>query len=172
MIYGVKDQPVDEYFTVVDSNGNLISGIDSSTFIVYVYDPTSTEVSLSINGSIIDLGNGHYKYTFIPNQNGTWYVNIIHPIYFSWGKSDDIYVTDADLTSIYNIVSRTLGLTHHNIYIDQPIYGDEGSLISARVRTYKNAADVGTENNIIETYRIEADEVACGQFSFWKQVKL
>ena len=37
MIHGVKDQPVHENFTVSDSGGNLIAGIDTTTgFVPYV----------------------------------------------------------------------------------------------------------------------------------------
>ena len=32
MIHGVKDQSVDEHFTVSDEQGNLISGIDTTKF--------------------------------------------------------------------------------------------------------------------------------------------
>jgi hypothetical protein len=39
MIHGVKDQPVKERFTVSDSNGNLISGIDTTAFTAYLYTP-------------------------------------------------------------------------------------------------------------------------------------
>ncbi len=172
MIHGVKDNPVDEHFTVADSHGNLISGIDATAFTVYVYNPSDAEVSSSVNGSFTDLNYGNYKYTFTPNFVGVWYVMITHPTYFPWGKTDDVYVDSADLTSVYEVVIRTLGLTHHNIFIDEPIYGDEGSLISARVRIYSNPSDVGTANNIIETYRIEADELTCGQFTYWSQVKI
>lgn len=169
MIHGVKDLPVDEHFTVANSNGNLVPGIDSSAFTVYVYDPTDTEVSSSVSGSITDLGSGNYKYTFTPDTNGIWYVTITHPTYFPWGKSDDVYVDSADMTDIYDIVRRTLGLVHHNMYIDEPVYDDVGNMISARVRIYSDAASVGTDTNVIETYLITADGTECGQFNYWQQ---
>ena len=169
MIHGVKDLPVDEHFTVANSNGNLVPGIDSSAFTVYVYDPTDTEVSSSVSGSITDLGSGNYKYTFTPDTNGIWYVTITHPTYFPWGKSDDVYVDCADMTDIYDIVRRTLGLVHHNMYIDEPVYDDVGNMISARVRIYSDAASVGTDTNVIETYLITADGTECGQFNYWQQ---
>ncbi len=129
-------------------------------------------MSGSVNGSFTELSNGNYKYTFTPDANGIWYVVVTHPTYFPWGKTDDVYVDTADLSDIYEIVRKTLGLTHENIYIDEPVYGDEGSLISARVRIYSNAASVGGDTDILETYRIEADEITCGQFSYWKQIKI
>jgi len=170
MIHGVKDNPVDEHFTVSDSNGNLVAGIDSSSFTVYVYDPSDAEVSGSVNGSFTDLGNGNYKYTFTPDANGVWYVTITQPTYFSWGKSDDVYVDSANLSSIYEIVRKTLGLVHHNMYIDEPVYDEAGNMISARVRIYSDSASVGSNTNVIETYLITSDGTECGQFNYWQQV--
>jgi len=172
MIHGVKNSPVDENFTVADSNGNLISGIDSTEFTVYVYNPTGSELAGSLSDFFTELGNGNYKYTFTPNLNGIWYVVVTHPTYFPWGKNDDVYVEESDLTGIYEIVIKTLGLSHHNIYIDDPTYDDSGNLVDARVRTYSNPASVGTASDVIETYRITSDGTQCGQFSYWKQVKI
>jgi hypothetical protein len=172
MILGVINKPVEEHFTVADTSGNLISGIDSTEFTVHVYDPTSVEVTPSVSGSFTELGNGSYKYKFTPDSNGTWYVVVTHPTYFPWGKTDDVQVYDNDISAIYNDVVKTLGLVHHNFYIDDATYDDFGNMVSARVRIYNSASNVGTNAGVIETYRIEADAAACGQFTYWKQVKV
>ncbi len=172
MIHGTKDKLVNEYFTVADSSGNLISGIDSSSFNVFVYDSTSVEVSNIIGGYFTELGNGNYKYSFIPNMNGIWYVVVTHPTYFPWGKTDDIYVDTEDLSGIYEIVIRTLGLVHHNVYIDNTMYDEHSNLISARVRLYSDKISVGTNNNVIETYLITSDGTACGKFDYWEQTAI
>lgn len=170
MIHGVKDQAVDEHFTVSNSSGNLISGIDTSAFIVYVYDPSGTDVTGSVSGFFTELGNGSYKYVFIPDSNGVWYVVVTHPVYFPWGKTDDIYIDTTDISGIYEIVRKTLGLVHHNFYIDQSVYDEHGNMISARVRIYDSAANVGTDTGVIETYMLTSDGEACGQFNFWQQI--
>jgi len=172
MIHGVKDQEVHESFTVADVSGNLISGIDSTAFTPYVYDPSGTEVTNSVSGYFTELGNGNYRYTFTPNANGVWYVNVTHPTYFPWGKNDDIYVDVADMTAIYEAVIRTLGLVHHNIYIDNADYDEFGNMTSGRLRIYSDEASVGSDTNVIETYLITADGTECGKFSYWKQVKI
>lgn len=170
MIHGVKDQPVHENFTVSDAQGNLITGIDTTTgFTPYVYDPSGIEVTGSVSGFFTELGDGNYRYTFTPNANGIWYINVTNPNYFPWGKNDDVYVDTADLSGIYEIVRRTLGLVHHNMYIDQATYDEHGNMISARVRIYDDAANVGTNTGVIETYMITSDAQACGQFTFWQQ---
>ncbi len=170
MIHGVKDKAVDEHFTVSDAAGNLIAGIDSSALTVYLYDPTGAEVDGTKSDFFTELGDGSYKYTFTPDVNGIWYLNVTHPVYFPWGKTDDIYVDTADMSGIYDIVIRTLGLVHHNIYIDNPTYDEHGNMITARVRIYSDSSSVGTNSNVVETYLITADGTACGQFSYWQQV--
>jgi len=171
MIHGVKDQPVHENFTVSDAQGNLITGLDTTNgFTPYVYDPTGAEVTSSVSGIFTELGDGNYRYSFTPNLNGVWYINVTNPTYFPWGKNDDVYVDTTDLTGVYEITRRTLGLIHHNFYIDQPIYDDFGNMVSARVRIYDDVANVGTSVGVIETYMITSDAEACGQFSYWKQV--
>jgi len=172
MIHGEKNIPVDECFTVSDRNGNLITGIDSTSFTVHVYDPTNAEVTSSVSGFFTELGHGNYKYTFTPNLNGVWYVNVTHPTYFPWGKNDDIKVDEGSQTEIYNAVIRTLGLVHHNIYIDNTSYDEHGNMTAGRLRIYSDAVSVGTNNNVIETYLITADGTECGKFSYWEQIKL
>jgi hypothetical protein len=171
MIQGVINQQVEEHFTVSDSGGNLISGIDTTTgFTTYVYNPSGVEVSSTVESGIVELGDGSYKYLFTPNSEGTWYVVVTHPTYFPWGKTDDVQVFSGDLSDIYDSVIKTLGLVHHNFYIDDPTYDEHGNMIAARVRIYSDSASVGTSSNVIETYRLEADPTQCGQFTYWKQV--
>lgn len=170
MINGVKDRLANEHFTVSDSDGNLISEIDSSSFIVYVYDSDNLEVANSVNGYFINLGNGSYKYSFTPNKIGVWYVVVTHALYFPWGKSDDVYVDTEDLSGVYDIVIRTLGLVHHNVYIDNTIYDDQNNMISARLRIYSDKASVGTDLDVIESYLLTADGTDCGKFNYWQQV--
>ena len=170
MLQGVINEPVTEHFTIADSNGNLVTGVSPASITLYVYNPTGTEVSGAVSGSITELGDGNYKYVFTPNSQGTWYVVATHPTYFPWGKTDDVQVYNADISDIYNSVVKTLGLAHENIFIDEAIYDEYGNMVSGRVRIYSDAASVGTNSNVIETYRIEADGTECGQFSYWKQV--
>jgi len=172
MILGVINEQTEEHFTVSDRNGNLISGIDATAFSTFVYNPNNAEVSNLVSESIVELGNGSYKYLFTPNQLGTWYVVLTHPIYFPWGKTDDVQVYRGDMSDIYDSVVRTLGLVHHNFYIDQTTYDEYGNMISARVRIYSDSVSVGTDLNVIETYMITSDGTECGKFNYWAQIKL
>ena len=140
--------------------------------IPYVYNPSGSEVTALVSGFFTELSNGNYRYTFTPNLNGVWYVTVIHSIYFPWGKSDDVYVDEADITEVYDSVRKTLGLSHHNFYIDNPVYDDYGNMISARLRIYSDAVSVGSDVNIIETYLIQSDGTDLGKFTYWSQVSI
>ena len=167
---GVVNQQVEEHFTVIDKHSNLVSGIDSTNFTPYIYNPSNIEVSSSVLDGFIELGDGNYKLIFTPNILGVWYVVLTHPEYFPWGKTDDVQVFTSDISAVAEDVKKTLGLVHHNFYIDQAVYDEYGNMISARVRIYNSASNVGTNSGVIETYRIEVDSSACGQFTYWKQV--
>ena len=97
---------------------------------------------------------------------------VFHPQYFPWGKTDDVQVYEADISDIYENVRKVLGLVHHNIYIDNTVFDENNNMISARVRIYSDAASVGTNSNVIETYLITADGTECGRFNYWQQVTL
>ena len=172
-MHGVINQQVEEHFTVADKHGNLISGIDTTAELtVYVYNPNAAEVESIVGNGFVELGDGNYKYLFTPNLEGTWYVVITHPTYFPWGKTDDVQVFNSDISAVYDAVIRTLGLVHHNIYIDNTDYDEFGNMTSGRLRIYSDAASVGSNSNVIETYLITADGTECGKFSYWKQVKI
>jgi len=73
---------------------------------------------------------------------------------------------------ISNDLKRLLGLTHENIFIDNPIYDGWGNLTSARVRIYGNSASVGTSGAVIGEYEITAPSHEAGRFNSWKQIKV
>ena len=68
-------------------------------------------------------------------------------------------------------IKRLLGLTHENIFIDNPTYDADGNMTGARLRIYSNPASVGTSSNVIGTYQISAPSNAPGQFISWQQVR-
>jgi hypothetical protein len=172
MILGVINQQVEEHFTVSDTNGNLISGIDTTAFTIYIYNPSGLEISSSVSSNVVEIGNGNYKLLFVPDFTGTWYVNVTHPIYFPWGKNDDVQVYTGDISDVYDNVIKTLGLVHHNFYIDNTSYDEFGNMVSGRVRIYDKASNVGTDVGVIETYLITADGTECGKFNYWTQISI
>lgn len=156
MITGRISYTVYEDFTVTDQNNNLVTGIDSTSFTTSLFDPLDNEVSDSSAIIITELGEGHYRSSFVPNIAGTWYLVVYHSTYFPWGKSGTIQVFANDIDSVATFVTRVLGLVQENFAIDNTTYDANNNLTTGRIRIYSNAASVGTGSNIIATYNITA----------------
>ena len=171
MIFGTNGKKIYENFSVTNESNELVSGIDSTSFIVQLFEPNNQDVSDQINVDIVELGNGHYQAEFIANKPGIWYMILYHNQYFPWGKSDDIQVYSSDFDDISDDLGKVLGLVHQNIFIDKPIYDDE-NLISARLRIYSDSGSVGTDQNVISTYQITSFGDGPGRFINWKQVEI
>ena len=172
MIIGINNNKIYENFTVVNESNELVSGISPSGFFANLFNPSGSDVTSQIEVNIIELENGHYRAEFTPNMIGTWYLVVYHSIYFPWGKSDDIQVYQSDFDKISENLLEILGLVHQNISIDQTGYDKHGNLSSARVRIYSNAGSVGTNNDVIGTYKITSSGSETGKFTTWSQVKI
>jgi hypothetical protein len=59
-------------------------------------------------------------------------------------------------TMVYELVRRMVGLTNENYYMDDLEFTG-GLMTSARIRLYSSAENVGTEYDVIATYRITAE---------------
>lgn len=77
-------------------------------------------------------------------------------------------VTDKVLSEL---VRRTLGLVHENVYYDNPTYDVNNNLQTFRLRIYSDKASVGTDSDVIDTYNMTAVNSAPGRFTTWKMVK-
>jgi len=75
------------------------------------------------------------------------------------------------VTENQNYLKRIVGLSHENIFIDNPIYDGDGNLTSARLRIYSTPGDVGTDLNIIGEYQISAPGDGPGRFTSWQQIR-
>jgi len=92
-----------------------------------------------------------------------------HQLTGSMGEVFSAILTD--LITINSKVDIIKGLTHENIQIDQTVYDDFNNLEEARLRIYSNAASVGTNTNIIATYKFESTGTGPGKFDLWRQIK-
>ncbi len=172
MQLGKIGQSVSEEFTVYDNNTmNVIDNLDSTSIITYLYNPINNEVSNDINMGFYNLGNGDYRITYIPNMVGNWFLKITNNVYFPIGKSNVTQVFENDFDSITDILIRILGLVQENFYIDNNIYDNDSNLIGSRIRIYSNKDDVGTDNNVISEYIMEAIYDENGNMESYKVVK-
>ena len=79
---------------------------------------------------------------------------------------------DTRLIALQTDITKLLGLNHENIYMDQPQYDTYDNLTSLRIRIYSNPLSVGTDTNVISTYRVTSVGDNSGKFTYWKQVEL
>jgi len=156
MILGRIGIEVKEDFSVTDPSRSLVPGIDETSFTYNIFAPNGDEVSSSIPVSISELGHGHYRSTFIPNSVGTWMLAVYHPTYFPWGKTGSIQIFSHDFDTVAVLVQRVLGMVQENFFIDQAVYDDNNNLLSSRIRIYNDDVSVGTDNNIMAEYYMEA----------------
>lgn len=156
MIIGKLGIKVVEEFTVLDNNRNRISGIPINEFSAHLYDPSNNDIYDSTTVTFFELGDGNYRVNFTPNQVGNWFMDAYHSIYFPWGKTNTIQVFANDFDSINIILEKILGLVQENFLMDNTVYDENGNMTTARIRTYSNSLSVGTNNDIIESYNIEA----------------
>ncbi len=119
-------------------------------------------------GAYIDIINPSSDWT--TQEEGlyfiNWEINNVNEI-FPNEATEELYIESYD-----EKLDKILGLVHQNILIDQPGYDRFGNLKSARVRIYKDSSSVGTNSNILATYKITSESTELGQFSYWKQVEI
>lgn len=89
---------VTDVFSVLNAQKEPVAGIEPSDFIVTIYDPLGNKNS--IPSDIVELGDGHYRISFVPDSVGQWYVVVSHGEYFPWGKSASYQIFNEDLESI------------------------------------------------------------------------
>jgi len=171
MILGRVGVQSHEDFSVTDSSNNLVAGIDSTAFTYHIFDPSGNEVGGSVSVSISELGNGHYRLTFTPNVVGMWYVSAYHTTYFPWGKTGSVQVFSNDFDTIETLVTRILGLTQEDFYVDNTTWDSHHNMLTSRIRIYSNPSSVGTGNDVIATYLMDATYDTNGDMETYKVVK-
>lgn len=172
MEFGIVNEIVYKSFTVVDSEKNLITGLTQSDFTVDLFDPNGNDISGSVTVSITELDNGHYRASFTPTIAGEYFLAVYNATYFPYGKTGTIRVYSDNFDSLGYRQKLILGLVHENIFIDNTVFDSDNNLIKARIRIYSNSASVGTDNDILGTYRINANSSGPGKFTTWEQIKV
>jgi len=156
LILGKVGSTTHEDFTVVDAGYNLISGLTDGDFTNDLFDPSGASVGGSVLVTVSELGNGHYRASFIPNEVGMWYLSIYHATHFPWGKVGSIQAFSNDFDTIADVCVRILGLTQENFFMDNCVHNAKGMLTSGIIRTYSNPTSVGTGADVLATYQITA----------------
>ncbi len=156
MIFGRVGTTSHEDFSVANSNGDLVPNIDSTAFTQHLFNHNGSEISTSIPVNITELGYGHYRASFTPNNVGIWMLSIYHSAYFPSGKTGTIQVFNNDFDTMTTLITRILGLVQENFYIDNTSYDSFNNMTDSRIRIYDSASNVGSSSGIISTYIMNA----------------
>lgn len=151
-------------FFVTDSNGDPVPGLTTTSFNIYLFNPSGSEVHSTTTDGIRELGNGLYQYYATFTTEGIWSVLIDHD-YLPMGVKGDFEVHEDRA-----LLKRVLGLVQENFYLDNLSYTGD-NMNSGRLRIYSDAASVGTTADIIGTYNITASFDSNGKLSNYKIVK-
>lgn len=146
---------IKDVFSVFDSSNLPVTGLTNSSFTKLLVNPNN-DIDTATTISISEIGQGFYSIMFIPSIVGTWFLNLKHDTYFPYGKSCTYKVLNNDCDSLSVSLSRLLGLTQENQYIDNMTYNSDGNMTSSRLRIYSDSSSVSTTNNVIATYNITA----------------
>lgn len=137
-----------------------------SNYVLNFNDPTKTGLALTfttfntvtLDSSVpppvvIELSNGFYKFSFDIEATG----DDIYYVVDDGGTNILTGVIDLKGNdSLFDLLLRTLGLTQENQAIDNTVYDGNANLLTARLRTYKLAGSVGTDNDVLGEYSITA----------------
>ena len=155
LVGGYNDQPVKATgtagdITILESpvDGLVVISDQSSLLQQADVENIATELWTKDISGITDAGSGA-KYLV---DNSATLVSVASDISTI---ETNIAQIESDLTATIAAVMRLLGLNHENHYTDQIVI-DSTRLQSCRIRIYSNNTDVGTDNNVIATYRVNA----------------
>lgn len=154
-------------FKVIDDNGDPVTGLEEGDFsTIILYDPDGNDISGSTTNSLIELGNGMYKFGFFPISEGIHTVYIDHTSYLPTGISGEFEIHQDRAW-----LQRILGLVQENFYLDNTTYSGD-NMTSARLRIYSNASSVGTTADIIGTYNLTAEFDSYAKLETYKLEKV
>ena len=170
MITGRIGEVIHEDFTVTDEDQNRIDGIDGD-FTYHIFNPTGLE-ELAILVTIDELGYGHYRASFLPNQTGTWLLAVYHDTYFPWGKTGTIQVFTDDSSSIATTLKIIMGLGQNNYFVTDAVYDEFNNLTTSRVVLYEEGFTVGGATGILREYNMTAVYDENNNMSFYKTERI
>ncbi len=113
--YVFINQECSDDFPVVNRETEaLVGSIDSTNFLVEIFDPdgfSRADGTDAISWELVEKfpGSGYYNISFVPDKFDDWLISVKHPIYFPWGKSEsytvvseDFYFVGGDSTGVSN----------------------------------------------------------------------
>ena len=144
MTIGFVNELIQEKFTVIDFANDPVTGLVDGDFTKYLYNPSGTEVSATVPITITEMGNGDYTSSYTPNVKGEWYMKILHPLYFSWGKAGNIQVFERNFDNLALESTSQYIITLINTYL--PVIQNETNKIPSVLALLGDLQTCSTDN--------------------------
>lgn len=154
--------------------------------------PQATFFNTSGVSTVYDLSHvtmGRYEYE-VPASGvsilGTYraiyrvYTDAAHTLpNTNYYQAEDVFdVTDTDLSNLVDMITRVLGLTHENSYLDNATYDECNQLLACRLRCFDSKAHAnaatagGTETDgLVAMYYINSQYTDPGRLRSYKMTR-
>jgi len=143
------------YFELLptDELGELVSGLTINYNIF-----KSSDNSLTTSGTMVEVGiSGVYQLTYTFTLSGQYRIEYL-PTTSDYPKTGETILVEetSDLSTIENLVRKTLGLTQSNYRLINPVYDGNKNLVSATIKIYNSASDCDNDVSPIASYQVYA----------------
>lgn len=167
-----KGQKISINLCLINNDG---SPEENATINYKIYNESNV---LELSGNSLTFNEQLGSYIDVIDPSIDWLTQEEGIYFIKWEISNtteeypETTVEEMYIESYDDKLDRLLGLSHENTSIDQTVFDSYGNLESARLRIYSDSASVGTENNIVAEYEINANTTDIGRFSSWTQRKV
>jgi len=169
-----KNENIIMTLQLIKSDG--VSVEEEATVTYKILDHTATVEVVTEQTATYNTNTKSYLDSLSPSAS--WTSQDVGSYIVIWSVDDtdddfnDTYTENLEVGIDKDKVDRILGLVHQNIYIDETLFDRDGNLYQARLRIYSESASVGTANDVLATYQINAETNGVGKFNHWKQVEI
>lgn len=151
MIIGRINTVAMETFSIIDADNLPVEGLPSSDFSYGIFGPNGDNVTLTHPITIEELGDGHYRVSFMPKEEGLYYLIVKHNLYFPAGKGGHFQIFSDDFSSVGTMVSLIKDFTEGRWRIDKNtnqmiFYRGDNTTEIARFNLYDSAGNPTIEN--------------------------
>jgi hypothetical protein len=149
-----------------------------------IYSPGSSTPIISVD--LDHIAKGRYEGQWTPTTIGTYVVlfivysdiaRTIENIVYT-REAEQIFVSQSGVDDLASAITRILGLTHENAFIDNTTYDINDQLLQARIRIFESrasaqaATDGGSETiGLLATYNMETTYEAFNRMGTYRMVK-
>ncbi len=159
------------YFEVLVTNdtGNFVSGL-TINYSIY----KSSDNGLITSGIMVEVGTSgvyQFPYTFI--ISGQYRIEY-YPTNLEYPKTGETVIIEetSDLSTLEDLIRKTLGLSQSNYLLKNPVYDKNKNLVSATIKIFNSASDCNNDVSPLASYNIVATFNSKGLMQTYKVIEI